>query len=88
MITFDQAIQLKHGQRVHDIHYGGCTKIIEKRGAVTKHIREWRVNGKVKTWKTKPGKFQIPLKFGLYDYAYLTDDNAKYFHLPDDCPIN
>jgi hypothetical protein len=34
----------------------------------------WRVNGKVKTWKTMPARVRIPVKHGMYSYDYLTED--------------
>jgi hypothetical protein len=36
--------------------------------------RRAKVNGKIKTWKRAPGKFEIPLKYGLYEYCHI--DNA------------
>lgn len=36
-----------------------------------------RVNGKVKTWKRRPGYFQIPMKHGLRDCFYLTPDGSQ-----------
>ena len=35
-----------------------------------------RKNGNVKTWKTRPGEFQIPMKFGFREYFYITNKNA------------
>ena len=48
----------------------------------------WRVNGRVKTWKTRPDDFEVPLKHGLYDYTYLRPSNASDFHLSSECPLN
>ncbi len=36
-----------------------------------------RVNGKLKTWKTRPDDWQLPVKHGLYDYFYITPSNAS-----------
>lgn len=41
----------------------------------------WRRNGKTKTWKTRPAEFSIPVKHGLYDYGYITQDNAHEFNV-------
>lgn len=38
-----------------------------------------RRNGQTKTWKTRPGHFRIPVKYGLYEYFYITHDNASDF---------
>jgi hypothetical protein len=35
-----------------------------------------RRNGATKTWKTRPGEFRIPVKYGMYEYFYITDKNA------------
>ena len=35
-----------------------------------------RVNGRIKTWKTRPGEFQLPMKHGLRDCFYITDRDA------------
>ena len=40
------------------------------------HFERWRINGQTKTWKRSPERFQIPIKHGLWDYDYLTDDNC------------
>jgi hypothetical protein len=44
----------------------------------------WRINGKLKVWKrtfANDGqlKFQLPVKYGLYDYGYINNDNANQF---------
>jgi hypothetical protein len=35
-----------------------------------------RRNGTTKTWKTRPNDFKIPVKYGLRDCFYITQDNA------------
>ena len=35
-----------------------------------------RSNGQCKTWKTRPDEFKLPVKHGLYDYFYITQENA------------
>jgi len=37
---------------------------------------EVRRNGATKTWKTRPGEFKTPVKYGMYEYFYITDKNA------------
>lgn len=37
--------------------------------------RKWRVNGKVKLWKRNPNKVRVPVKYGLYTYDYVTEEN-------------
>lgn len=48
--------------------------------------RTWRSNGKCKTWVTRPDEFRLPIKFGMYGYGYITQDNAHQFHREEDCP--
>ena len=33
--------------------------------------RRWRVNGAVKTWKTRPDDVRVPIKHGMWDYDYV-----------------
>ena len=35
-----------------------------------------RRNGRTKTWKTRPGEFQIPVKYGLRECFYINHTNA------------
>ena len=41
----------------------------------------WCSNGKCKTWKRNAERFQLPIKHGLYDYAYLTNENSHLFEV-------
>lgn len=44
-----------------------------------------RRNGATQTWKTRPGQFRIPVKYGLKGYGNITQDNADKFHVPEEC---
>ena len=35
-----------------------------------------RRNGKTQTWKTRPAEFKIPVKYGLKECFYITQDNC------------
>jgi len=35
-----------------------------------------RRNGKTQTWKTRPNEFKIPVKYGLYEYFYIDQNNC------------
>lgn len=48
--------------------------------------KRWRVNGKVKRWKTRPNEFRIPVKRGMYEHGYITEKNIHMFHFNGDCP--
>ena len=85
MITKTEALAANH------FHYTGkheCTRIVGPRGGIKISIVECRRNGQTKLWKTRPNHFRVPLKYGLYEHAYLDHDNAQYWHTPDNCPLN
>lgn len=46
----------------------------------------WRRNGQTKVWKTRPDDFRVPVKFGLYNYDYITPENAHLVHIGEECP--
>lgn len=72
MITFDQALTAR------EFHYDG---------AEPAKIERWRRNGRTQTWKTRPGEFRIPVKWGLRGYSYITHHDAGAFHTEEDCPL-
>jgi hypothetical protein len=37
---------------------------------------EVRRNGQTKTWKTRPGEFRIPVKYGFKECFYITQNDA------------
>jgi len=43
-----------------------------------------KVTGKVKTWKRDPLRFEIPFKYGLYDYGKVTQDTAGEWSLSEE----
>jgi len=50
--------------------------------------QRWRISGKLKTWKTRPDEFRIPIKWGLGRRSnhndYLTQNNANQFTLDEE----
>lgn len=34
-----------------------------------------RTSGRVKTWKTRPGEFRVPVKYGLYTHGEITHNS-------------
>jgi hypothetical protein len=82
MITKEQALALRYREV---IHYGTCKTLVGKKGGLTYKTENWRVDGKAKTWKTRPNEFKIPIKFGLYQHSYLTEHNMMDFHLEENC---
>jgi hypothetical protein len=79
MITRDQAIAM-----------GGTGKTLyhyKLRNADKSALRA-RVNGKIKLWKTRPNEFSLPIKHGLRDCGYLTQDNAHEWFTFDPTELN
>ena len=84
MITKQQAID------AIDFHYVGyrdCTLKVGPRAGVKISITNARRNGKTQTWVTRPDDFKVPVKHGLREYAYVTQDNAYQWHTREDCPL-
>ena len=81
MITYDQAISASR------FHEEGCAETVGPRGGVTRRVYEWRRNGATKTWKTRPGEFRIPVKYGMRGYDYIDQYSAGKFHVEDECPL-
>ena len=36
-----------------------------------------KINGKVRTWKRDPARFEVPIKYGLYEYATVDNTNTR-----------
>lgn len=73
MLTLSELGSLSYRQELHHV---------SDKNADGTPIR-CRVNGKIKTWKTRPGQFQLPVKYGLRTCFYITEDNAKDWRLPE-----
>jgi len=72
-ITLDQAKSLYSGQVVYHS--------INKNKDGTK--QKWKINGQVKTWKRNPLKVKIPVKYGLYTYDYITENDLHLIDIED-----
>lgn len=70
-MTFDEAKQLRQGQIIYHVSLKNADKSALRA----------RVNGQVKLWKTRPNEIQVPMKHGLRDCFYLTQDNLKDWSL-------
>jgi len=53
---------------------------------ITKKCSTWRRNGKTQVWKRSLERFRIPIKYGLYIYGAITEQNSFQFHSIDNCP--
>ena len=56
-ITAQEAQNLSLGNQLHFLDPQG-------------NIRECRVSGKPKTWKTRLGHVRVPIKYGMYENSY------------------
>ena len=72
-ITLEQAKSLKHGDILHH----------EVNKNADGSPQRWRVNGMVKRWKRSPDRIQVPLKYGLYGYDYLTENDLDLVSMAD-----
>jgi len=90
MITKEQAIALGNGTLCSEIHcetIHKCKRTVDPRSGVKEYIVRVRIGGRCQTWKTRPHEFRLPVKYRGYEAA-ITRDNAEWFHLAQDCPIN
>ena len=72
-MTRDQALNLPRGTILHHTSQVGADR---------RPVR-CRVNGKCRTWKTRPQDFQLPVKYGLRTCFYITPANAHEWTLPE-----
>ncbi len=73
MISYEEATSVGYGVRLfHVLHKDSYGNAIS-----------YRVNGKCKVWKTRPTHFRLPVKRGLYDAYYITQDNAHEWTLDE-----
>jgi hypothetical protein len=87
MVTLEQ---LQATARWHtELHFTGrheCRINVGPRGGMQESITRVRQSGAIKTWKRTPGKFRMPVKFGLYESGAVDQDNTRFFHLRENCP--
>jgi hypothetical protein len=69
------------------VHWGNCTREIGPRGGIKEHSTVARISGQLKTWKTRPGDFRLPVKHGMRGYGEIVPSNIAQFHLPSECPL-
>ena len=83
MVTKEQAMNCKNFLQVREYCNNVSTTDQPKNtlnlGIIDCKPIRWRANGKCKTWKRNPERFQLPIKHGLYSYGYITEENAHLF---------
>lgn len=72
-LTLEQAKKLRYGVELHHVRYINADGTPQR----------WRVNGAVKTWKLSPERVQVPIKRGMYEHSYITQNNLMEFCLPE-----
>lgn len=70
-MNLEQAKQLRYGQ--HLVHKTRVNK--------SGNPLRVKVNGKPRTWKRQPEKIEVPVKYGLYEYATLNQDDLLQWEL-------
>jgi len=73
MITKQQATLLRYRQELYHT---------TERNADGTALR-CRVNGPIKTWKTRPQEWRLPVKYGLRKCFYIDHSNAEEWLLDD-----
>lgn len=66
MITKDIALRLKTREQLYHV-------TLKNKDGSPYNVR---VNGKVKTWKTRPNEFMLPIKRELREFGYITEQNC------------
>jgi len=64
MITLEQAKSLRPGTILYHVSNRNADGTPQR----------WKVNGAPKTWKTRPDEVRVPVKHGLYNYGYITEN--------------
>lgn len=74
-------------------HADDCAQTVTygpRGGATYPRTESWRRNGATQTWKTRPGEFRIPVKYGIRTYGQLFSGlDAVSWHIgtAEECPI-
>jgi hypothetical protein len=88
-VTKEMLQAAPHHQIWHYTDYNNqCTCVLGARGAIHLRFTACRTMGQLKTWKTRPNEFRLPVKHGMSKYgsAYIDHDNADHWHREEDCP--
>lgn len=79
MVTKEQAVTAR------TFHGRNCLWIVGPRGGRRFLGEVWRRHGATQTYKRRPDAFRVPIKRGLWEYAYITESNARDFHVASEC---
>ena len=70
-----------------EYHHGECSRSYGPRGGEKTTIEVWRRNGMTRRWKRDTSRFEIPVKYGMYSYGTIDQNNCDQFHRADTCPL-
>lgn len=62
--------------KVKSLQAGTRVKVFSAYGKHGAGIVNVKVNGRPKTWKTRPDDVSVPIKYGLYEYATIEYKNG------------
>ena len=65
---FDGTINVRPmvAREAQALRYGETLMFLDQNG----NVRECRVSGAPKLWKTRPGHVRVPIKYGFYESSY------------------
>lgn len=71
----------------NEFHWCSVLSDITTEGMNIRKCRKWRRNGKTKTWKRNPDRIEVPVKYGIYSYRILTQNEIRQnWFMPNECP--
>lgn len=68
-LKMEDCVHAQHGDLVYMI------------GSAIGVSHRYRVSGRCKTWKTRPGEFRLPIKYGLRESSAITQHNIHMFYI-------
>ena len=72
-LTLNEAKNLKYGEHIYHMTKTNTTGKIRV-----------KINGAPKIWKRTPSRVQIPVKYGLYEYFYITESELNEWSKTED----
>jgi len=70
-MTLTEAKSLNYGDMVYSKHYKNADGTPQR----------FRINGKVHTWKRNSNRVKVPIRRGLWENGYLTEENIERFYI-------
>jgi hypothetical protein len=64
-LTLEEILNLSPGDHVHVVDKWGQARVI-------------KINGQVRRWKRDPTRFEVPWKYGMYEYGTYTNRDGDW----------